>query len=142
MKLEGYDVIVVGMGGSGVLSYCAAADQGATVFGIEAAGKIGGNSVCTYGPMALNSQYLKDLYNNGEDYIDADAVYDTWMEYVGSDEKADVIHEAVYNSGSALDYYVENFGFEFEGMGLLGSFVVPEWTKLWCVYSADQDNTT
>ena len=142
VKLEGYDVIVVGMGGSGVLSYCAAADQGATVFGIEAAGKIGGNSVCTYGPMALNSQYLKDLYNNGEDYIDADAVYDTWMEYVGSDEKADVIHEAVYNSGSALDYYVENFGFEFEGMGLLGSFVVPEWTKLWCVYSADQDNTS
>ena len=142
VKLEGYDVIVVGMGGSGVLSYCAAAEQGATVFGIEAAGKIGGDSVCTYGPMAINSQYLKDLYNNGEDYINADDVYNTWMEYVGSDEKADVIHEAVYNSGSALDYYVDNFGFEFEGMGLLGSFVVPEWTKLWCVYSADDDNTS
>lgn len=142
VKLEGYDVIVVGMGGSGVLSYCAAADQGASVFGIEAAGKIGGNSVCTYGPMALNSEYLKEKFTNGEDYIDADAVYDIWMEYVESDEKADVIYEAVYNSGSALDYYVENFGFEFEGLGLLGSFAVPEWTQLWCVYSADNGNTS
>ena len=136
---EGYDVIVVGLGGSGVLSYCAAADQGASVFGIEAAGKIGGNSVCTYGPMALNSEYLKEKFTDGEDYIDADEVYDVWMEYVESDEKADVIYEAVYNSGSALDYYVENFDFEFEGLGLLGSFVVPEWTQEWCVYSPDPD---
>ena len=140
--IEDYDVIVVGMGGSGVFSYCAAADQGATVFGIEAAGKIGGNSVCTYGPMALNSEYLKEKFNNGEDYINADDVYKVWMEYVESDEKADVIAEAVYNSGSALDYYVNNFGFEFEGMGLLGSFVVPEWDKEWCVYSADEGNTS
>ena len=139
--LDGYDVIVVGMGGAGVLSYCAAADQGATVFGIEAAGKIGGNSVCTYGPMALNSEYLKEKFNGGEDYIDPDEVYKVWMDYVGSDEKADVIREAVYNSGTALDYYVNNFGFEFEGMGLLGSFVVPEWDKKWCVYSADEGNT-
>lgn len=137
--LEDYDVIVVGMGGSGVLSYCAAADQGASVFGIEAAGKIGGDSVCTYGPMALNSEYLKNLFNDGEDYINPDDVYDVWIDYVGSEEKADVIAEAVYNSGSALDYYVENFGFEFAGLGLLGSFAVPEWTKEWCVYSPDPD---
>ena len=129
--IEDYDVIVVGMGGSGVFSYCAAADQGATVFGIEAAGKIGGNSVCTYGPMALNSRYLKEKFNNGEDYINPDDVYKVWMDYVEGDEKADVIREAVYNSGSALDYYVDNFGFEFEGLGLLGSFVVPEWDKEW-----------
>ena len=139
--IEDYDVIVVGMGGSGVFSYCAAADQGATVFGIEAAGKIGGNSVCTYGPMALNSRYLKEKFNDGEDYINPDDVYKVWMDYVEGDEKADVIREAVYNSGSALDYYVDNFGFEFEGLGLLGSFVVPEWDKEWCVYTADADNT-
>lgn len=140
--LDDYDVIVVGLGGSGVLSYCAAADQGVSVFGIEAAGKIGGNSVCTYGPMALNSEYLKEKFNGGEDYINADDVYKVWMEYVEGDEKADVISEAVYNSGTALDYYVENFGFEFEGMGLLGSFVVPEWDKEWTVYSADEGNTS
>jgi uncharacterized protein with FMN-binding domain len=142
VTIDDYDVIVVGLGGSGVLSYCAAADQGATVFGIEAAGKIGGDSVCTYGPMALNSEYLKNLYTNGEDYIDEDDVYNTWIEYVESEEKADVIYEAVYNSGSALDYYVENFGFEFTGLGMLGSFVRTDWTELWCVYTPDEDGTS
>ena len=140
--IDGYDVIVVGMGGSGVLSYCAAADNGATVFGIEAAGKIGGDSVCTYGPMALNSQHMMDDYNNGEEYINADDVYQTWIEYVESEEKADVIAEAVYNSGSALDYYIDNFGFDFHGLGLLGSFVVPEWTMEWTVYTGENDNTS
>lgn len=141
--LEGYDVIVVGLGGSGILTYCSAAYQGAKVFGLEAAGKVGGNSACTTGPMALNSEYLKELYANGEDYINEDDVYDTWMAYVESDEKADVISEAVYRSGSSIDYYNENFGFEFTGRdGLLGSFVVPEWDKLWCAYTADDDNTS
>ena len=139
VAIDGYDVIVVGLGGSGVMSYCAAADQGASVFGIEAAGKIGGNSVCTYGPMALNSEYLKDLFNDGEDYINPDEVYEVWLEYVESLDKADVIYEAVYQSGSALDYYHDNFGFEFEGRGLLGSFVIPSWDKEWCVYTADPE---
>ena len=137
VKLEGYDVIVVGMGGSGVLSYCAAADNGASVFGIETAGKIGGNSVCTYGPMALNSEYLKNLYTNGEDYFVEEDLYNIWIDYVGSEDKADIIYKAVYNSGSALDYYVENFQFDFQGMGMLPSFAVPEWTHLWTVYTPD-----
>lgn len=137
--LKDYDVIVVGLGGSGVLSYCAAANQGAAVFGLEAAGKIGGDSVCTYGPMALNSRYLKDTFTNGEDYINPDDVYNVWIEYVESEDKADVIKEAVYMSGDSLDYYVDNFGFEFEGSGLLGSFVMPEWTAEWCVYSPDPE---
>lgn len=147
--LTGYDVVVVGLGGSGVLSYCAAAYNGATVFGIEAAGKIGGDSACTYGPMAINSKYLKDLYNGGKDYINADDVYRTWIDYVGSAnaaKKADVIHEAVYNSGDALDFYVNNFGFTFTGMekqgGMLGSFVRTDWKKLWTVYTADKGNTS
>ena len=141
-KLEGYDVIVVGLGGSGILSYCAAADAGATVFGIEAAGQIGGNSASVYGPMVLNSENMKEKYTEGQDYIDEDAVYNTWIEYVGTEEKADVIKKAVYESGEALDYYMDNFDFSFDGVGgMLGSFVVPEWTKLWTVYTADEENT-
>lgn len=142
VKLEGYDVIVVGLGGSGILSYCAAADNGASVFGIEAAGQIGGNSASVYGPMALNSENLKEKYFDGQDYINADEVYNTWIEYVETDEKADVIKEAVYQSGTALDYYMDNFDFSFDGLGgLLGSFVNPEWTAEWTVYTADEDNT-
>lgn len=146
VTLDGYDVIVVGLGGSGIMSYCAAAHQGAKVFGIEAAGKVGGNSACTYGPMALNSAYLEELFTNGEDYIDEDDVYNTWIDYVGTEEKSDIISEAVYRSGSVIDYYHDNFGFEFEGYaaqgGLIGSFVNPEWDKMWCVYSADDNNTS
>ncbi len=139
VKLEGYDVVVVGMGGSGIMSFCAAADAGAKVFGIEKAGKLGGNSATTTGPMALNSKNMKDLYNDGKDYIDADAVYNTWMEYVESKEKESVIRRAVYESGEALDYYMDKFGFDFQGRGgMLGSFVVPEWKMLWTAYTPDE----
>ena len=139
VKIEGYDVIVVGMGGSGILSYCAAADNGATVFGIETAGKIGGNSACTTGPMAINSEYLKKLYTEGQDYFNPEELYNIWIDYVGSEDKADIIYKAVYNSGSALDYFVENFQFDFSGRGLIGSFAVPTWTKLWTQYTPDPE---
>ncbi|MDD7679436.1 MAG: FAD-binding protein [Stecheria intestinalis] len=139
---DGYDAIVVGLGGSGLMAYAAAAKAGASVFGIEAAGEIGGNSASVYGPMALNSKNLAEKYNNGEDYIDEDDVYKTWLEYVGTDEKADVIKEAVYQSGSALDYYMDNFDYSFDGLnGLLGSFVRTDWDKEWTVYTADENNT-
>ena len=54
VKLEGYDVIVVGLGASGISSYVSAAENGATVFGIETAAKIGGNSSNTSGAMGIN----------------------------------------------------------------------------------------
>ncbi len=140
-KLEGYDVIVVGLGGSGILSYCAAAQSGAKVFGIEAAAGIGGNSASVYGPMAINSKNLAAKYNNGKDYIDAEDVYKTWMEYVESDKKADIIRKAVDASGPDLDYYMDHFDFSFDGLGgLLGSFVRKDWDKEWTVYTADGDN--
>lgn len=147
VTLEGYDVIVVGLGGSGVLSYASASLAGASVFGIEAAGEIGGNSISTYGPMVVNSKNLNDLYNNGENNIDADDVYKTWIEYVGSEEKADVIYRTVYENGEIMDYYMDNFGFDFAGKafggesGFLPSFVRQDWTKEWIVFTADEDNT-
>ena len=143
VKLEGYDVIVVGLGGSGILSYCAAANSGASVFGIEEAAAIGGNSTSVYGPMAINSKNLAEKYNNGEDYINADDVFKEWIDYVGTDEKSDVIRKAIDESGTALDYYMDNFDFEFDGMegGLLPSFVRSDWDKEWTVYTADDNNT-
>ena len=52
--IEGYDVVVVGLGASGIMAYCNAADAGAKVFGIDAAARIGGTSTQTSGPMAVN----------------------------------------------------------------------------------------
>ncbi len=129
VKLEGYDVIVVGLGGSGILSYCAAADTGASVFGIEKAAKLGGQSATTTGPMVIDS---KSPVYEGVTFANPDDVYNTWIDYVGSEEKADIIHEAVYNSGTYLDYYMNNFGFEFEGM--IMSFAKPEWSQFWTRY--------
>ena len=147
VTLEDYDVIVVGLGGSGILSYIAAADEGASVFGIEAAGEIGGNSVSTYGPMVVNSENLNAKYNNGEDNLDPDDVYQTWLEYVGTDEKADIIYRTIYENGEIMDYYMDTFGFSFVGKafggesGYLASFVRPDWDKEWIVFTADEDNT-
>ena len=132
VKLEGYDVVVVGLGGSGILSYLAAADQGATVFGIETAAKLGGNSTTTTGPMLLGS--IGEAYNDVQ-FADKDEVYQVWMDYVGSEEKADIIKEAVYNNDTHIKYYVDEFGFEFAGMIL--SFVRPQWSQFWTSYVAE-----
>jgi succinate dehydrogenase/fumarate reductase flavoprotein subunit/uncharacterized protein with FMN-binding domain len=78
VTLTGYDVIVVGLGGAGMTAYVKASEAGAKVYGIEVAGKIGGNSATTGGPMAINSQYIKDLYNGGADYADRDALLKQW----------------------------------------------------------------
>lgn len=147
VKLDGYDVIVVGLGGSGILSYCAAAKSGAKVYGIEASGAIGGNSISTCGPMVVNSKNLDAKYNNGENNIDENDLYKTWINYVDSDKKSDLIKVAIDKDGEALDYYMDNFDFSFDGAGFggpsgfIGSFVRPDWNKEWIMYTADNNNT-
>ncbi|GHV97311.1 fumarate reductase flavoprotein subunit [Lactobacillus nasalidis] len=143
VEKKGYDVIVVGLGGSGILSYCSAADNGAKVFGIEGSGEIGGNSVLTSGPMVVNSKNLSAKYNDGKDNIDRDDLLKTWMEYVKTDVKKDVIEEAIDQDGPALDYYMDKFDFNFDGAGLGGpagflpSFVRPDWKKEWIIYGSN-----
>lgn len=136
VKLEGYDVIVVGLGGSGIAAYCAAAQEGVSVFGIEKAAKLGGQSATVTGPMVIDSKApaFKDI-----EFANPDDVYQVWLDYVESDEKADIIHQAVYNSGPYLDYYIDNFGFEFDGMIL--SFAKPEWSQFWTRYVGENGTT-
>lgn len=145
--LKDYDVIVVGLGGSGILSYCAAAKAGAKVFGVEAAGGIGGNSISVCGPMIVNSKEINAKYNNGQDNINDEDLYNTWIKYVGNNEKAKVIKTAIEQDGPTMDYYINNFGFSFDGIfpsapagGYLPSFVRRDWTKEWIIYSADHNN--
>ena len=124
VRLEGYDVIVAGLGGSGISAYCAAAMEGAKVFGIERAAKLGGQSATVTGPMVIDS---KAPAFEGVEFADPDEVYQVWLDYVGSDEKADIIREAVYNSGAY---------FEFEGM--IMSFAKPEWSQFWTRYVGEE----
>lgn len=136
VQLEGYDVIVVGLGGSGISAYCAAAEEGAAVFGIEKAAKLGGQSATVTGPMVIQSKApaFQDI-----EFANPDDVYQVWLDYVETDEKADIIHEAVYNSGAYLDYYIDNFDFEFSGM--IMSFAKPEWSQFWTRYVGENGTT-
>ena len=45
-------------------SYLSAAQNGATVFGLETAGKVGGNSSNTSGPMAINPKTMQKVRNS------------------------------------------------------------------------------
>jgi hypothetical protein len=91
VKLTGYDVIVVGLGGSGMTAYLKAAEAGAKVYGIEAAGKIGGNSATAGGPMAINSEYIKRTYTSGADYTNRNALLKEWYADMEADVPADEI---------------------------------------------------
>ena len=81
VKLEGYDVIVVGLGGSGMSSYISAAENGAAVFGMETAGKIGGTSATVSGPMAINPKTKMDAQNNGEKFLEEEGVSSCYVDF-------------------------------------------------------------
>ena len=83
VELKGYDVIVVGLGGSGVTAYLSAAEQGAAVFGIEKAAKLGGNSTNTSGPMAINPPSRVEA--NGGEIVPGDQLLADWAEYTTID---------------------------------------------------------
>jgi hypothetical protein len=96
VKLTGYDVIVVGLGGAGMSAYLKAAEEDAVVYGIEWAGKIGGNSATAGGPMAINSEYIKNLYNSGADYANRDALLKEWYADMEANVPADQIPDVTH----------------------------------------------
>ena len=79
VSIDGYDVIVVGLGGSGMTAYLSAAETGAAVFGLDSAANVGGTSVVTSGPMDVNPTFPVTM---GETItpVDEDAFIDRWME--------------------------------------------------------------
>ena len=108
--IEGYDVVVVGLGASGVMAYCNAADAGAKVFGIDAAARIGGTSTQTSGPMAVNP--ASESVQSGET-VDAEAFKALWKEDTAGGAKDELIDLIVDKSGEALDYAINELGYSF-----------------------------
>ena len=115
------DILVVGLGGSGVASALSAAEamyekngqdaSKVSVLGIDKAGKYGGTSAVTTSPMTINPSYFVER-NNGENYVDADVLKNAWMEYTEGDSKEWAIDVMMEQSGPAIDWLIEN-GFEF-----------------------------
>jgi fumarate reductase flavoprotein subunit len=73
------DVLVVGMGGSGTYTALRAAECGAKVLAIDKQGRYGGTTALTSQIESINPPRIKEEYNNGEDYTDAEAMKAAWI---------------------------------------------------------------
>lgn len=113
VQLQGYDVIVVGLGASGVASYLSAAENGATVFGMDAAGKVGGASATAGGPMAVNPQNESVRGGKTGDFVDVAAFRQRWLEEANGEAKEDCVDLMLNHSGDTLDWLIEKWGFRF-----------------------------
>ena len=131
VTLEDYDVIIVGLGSSGVASYLSAAENGATVFGIETAAKIGGNGTNTAGPLGVNPARQVEL-NGGQEFVDPDELYDAWMEYTENDAKGDLVRLFIDESGETFGWLEDNYDFAF--MDNMFAFYDSHQWPLWTMY--------
>ena len=113
--LDDYDVIVVGLGGSGVSAFLSASESGANVIGVEAAAKVGGTSATIGGPMTINPTNATIQPVDGTDGypIDTDAFKTQWIQDTNGDAKEECIDLMINKSGNTLDWLIENYGFSF-----------------------------
>ena len=115
------DILVVGMGGSGIATAVRAAEElyaangnnpdAVHVLGIDKAGKYGGTSAVTSSPMSINPPSFVEK-NGGKDYVDVDALKAAWIEYTEGDAKEWAIDYMMEESGKATDWLM-GLGFDF-----------------------------
>ncbi|NCC69046.1 MAG: FAD-dependent oxidoreductase, partial [Clostridia bacterium] len=107
-------VLVIGMGGSGTYTGLRAEEEGAQVLIIEKQGRYGGTTALTSEIESINPPRIMELYNNGEDFCDEDAMYQAWMDYVEGDAKVEMVDLYFANSGVALDWLAIDHGILFD----------------------------
>ena len=132
VKKDGYDVIVVGLGSSGISSYLSAASNGATVFGMDSAAKIGGNGAMSAGAMAVNPQTQVAL-NDGNPFVNEEDMIEDWLSYTDGDAKEEIIRKIVQESGKTLDWLQTNYDFHFGEK--MFAFYHPKLWPLWTTYT-------
>lgn len=107
-------ILVVGMGGSGTYTALRAQESGAQVLAIDKQARYGGTTALTSEIESINPPRIKELYNNGEDFCDADAMYQAWLDYVDGDAKVEMIDLFFENCGPALDWLALDHGAQFD----------------------------
>lgn len=112
-KLE-TEVLVVGMGGSGTYAATRAAESGAKVLAIEKMARYGGTTGLTSEMFAVNPQRIQEICNEGNDFVDADAMRNDWLTYVEGDGKPELIEYMITKSGEALDWLNLDHHFDFD----------------------------
>lgn len=116
------DVLFVGLGTAGLFAMRRAIDRARELnggrkvnfVGIERSGKVGGKSCMTHEFNAVNPQRYMQVFNGGEDFVDAAFYRDLWRNYTmtadgeqsAKDECVDLFFA---ESGNAIDWlYFEN----------------------------------
>ena len=123
------DVLVVGMGGAGTYTALRAAESGAKVLAIDKQGRYGGTTALTSEIESINPPRIMEKYNNGEEYTDAKAMEEAWIEYVEGDEKEEILDLFFEQSGPALDWLSLDHGIQFDYEAKPG-FTPSDWYKV------------
>ena len=113
VTLEGYDVIVVGLGGSGMTSYVSAAENGAAVFGLTPPPRSAAPPPMSPAPWPSTPQSKMDAQNGGEKFVEEEDLIADWLEYCKGDAKEDIVREFVNESGETMDWLISDYGFAF-----------------------------
>lgn len=115
------NVLVVGMGGAGTAAAIRAAQvmseseaSEVNVLAIDKAGKYGGTSANTTGMMAINPTRFSEEHNDGNDFMDKEALREAWLDYTEGDAKTELVDLMLDHSGDTLDWLVYDLGFQFE----------------------------
>lgn len=114
------DVVVVGLGAAGVSAFCSAAQNGASVIGIDTAAHVGGTSIVAGGPLAINpkNEMVKPYDEEGNELsVDEEAFLELWKSDTNAGEdggaKAELIELMVGQSGEAVDWTIDSLGFAY-----------------------------
>lgn len=122
-------VLVIGMGGGGTYTALRAAEEGADVLVIEKQGRYGGTTALTSEIQSINPPRVQEIYNNGEDFTDADAMYKAWTDYTEGDSKKEMLDLYFENSGPAFDWLALDHGAKFDFDPKPG-FTPADWYKV------------
>ena len=123
------EVLVVGMGGSGTTAAVSLAENGVDVLAIDKMAKYGGTTSLTGEMLAVNPPHHIAVNNNGQDWVDKEAMRAAWYEYTEGDAKEEMIDLLLDHSGEALDWLDER-GFDFSPVALGGLAGDPWLTRI------------
>lgn len=122
-------VLVIGMGGSGTYLGLRAAEEGAKVLMIEKQGRYGGTTALTSEIQSINPKRVQEAHNGGENYTDAQAMYEAWTAYTEGDAKKELLDLYFENSGPAFDWLAIDHGIQFDFSAKPG-FTPQDWYKV------------
>ncbi|MBP3701833.1 MAG: FAD-binding protein, partial [Lachnospiraceae bacterium] len=112
-KLLETDILIVGLGGSGITAALSAAENGANVLAIDKAGKYGGTTCITSEMMAVNPEKFMTENNVTKDYVNEDEFLTDWLTRTHNDGKEEIIEMFIDQSGNTLDWLMYDHEWPF-----------------------------